>query len=93
MTMSRPISDLPLATFADRLSRALCADPARLVAESRRDDDLLRWSVAQTSDTVFSIGRGMSSLGLAAGDCGAILAATDAEWLFDDLAMIRLGMT
>lgn len=93
MTMSRPISDLPLATFADRLSRALCADPARLVAESRRDDDLLRWSVAQTSDTVFSIGRGMSSLGLAAGDCGAILAATDAEWLFADLAMIRLGMT
>lgn len=79
--------------FATQLVAALARLSDATLAERSRAGRIRGVTARELDADTRKLAAGLTAIGLRPGDVGAILAATDLEWMMVDLAMIRSGVT
>ena len=73
------------------LQRLVENDPDRVIAVTRRGDDLLDWTAKQTAEQVRAVAKGLVARGVEPGERVALMSHTRLEWMLADLAILSAG--
>ena len=79
------------ANLLQPLRRLLERDPDRVVAVTRRGDDVVDWTATQVVDQVRAVAKGLVASGVEPGERVALMSHTRLEWMVADLAIMSAG--